>query len=316
MSLRTSSPYCLGDGHIIPPLVKLTVHVGWASLSESLKKLLNISPVSQHRWWATFLKLIFQSSLKDVLQSDPCFSAMVKCLVEKVEVDAQNNLLDSAAAKNNLDRIASLLFAVGDHGNLSKFVNAIQAYFRLSPKTCLLQNLIRSLEREKLNGNQFWNQLLSLRIAQLEDVEKVGIPPFTWNQDNAILNGHPQVEAFLRGPTKVMKYQAFTGIAQARSFAKTYFGVTSSWVWPVRSTPPRLYTATATPSGTGRSAYVLIEKTTEWYDKKVAPAKQQLEELRKLRSMVNPVPVQARSSEAEQMEPQAKRRAVDIVCVD
>ena len=303
-SLRTSSPYCFDDIHIIPPLVSLTVHLGWPSLSESLKKLFDLSPVGQHGIWASFLKSLFQRNAKKVLWKDECFKAMLTSLVEKVEVDAQNNQLESAGM-NRVEGIASLLFVIGDVDFLTKFTNAIQTFCQKLSKSCLLCNLIRSLEKEKLSGNQFWNQLLNLRIAQLEDVEKAGVPPFTWNQDDAVLNDHPAVQTFLRGPNKAMKYQAFTGIAQARQFVNTHFG----WSW---NAPSRTYTANATASGVGRHALVLIEKTTRWYDKKVAPVKQKFEELKKLRSMLNP----ASASLPETLEPQAKKRAVALLCVD
>lgn len=275
-----------------------------------MKKLFHLSPVSQHGNWARFLQLLFQKKSKKELQEDACFVSLVACLVEKVEADAENNQLESADTKNRVERIASLLFSIDDVNILAKFTNTIQVYCRQSPKSSLLQNLIRSLERDKLDDNQFWNKLLSIRIAQLVDIEKVGVRPFTWNQDDAVLDDHSAVQAFLRGPNKTMKYQAFTGIVQARKFVSTYFGsVWSSWLV---NRPSRKYTATATAAGAGRNAHVLIEKTREWYDRKVIPVKQQLEELKKLRSMVKPASALANSPDAEQMEPQAKKRALEV----
>ena len=236
--------------------------------------------------------------------------SLVVCLVEKVEADAENNQLESLDTKNRVESIASLLFLINDVDILAKFTNAIQVYCQQSPESFLLQNLIRSLERDKLCDNQFWNQLLNIRIAQLVDVEKVGVRPFTWNQDDVVIHDHPAVQAFLRGPNKSMKYYGFTSIVQARKFVSTHFG--SVWNCWLADRSPCQYTATATPAGAGRNAHVLIEKTTEWYDRKVIPVKQQLDELKKLRGMVQPASSLASSPESEQMEPPAKKRALAV----
>lgn len=300
------------------PLIQLTVKFGWPSVSESLQKLFDLSPVFQHGWWAEFLKSLFQESKdKQMLREDACFKSIIACLAERIEADAENNQLESATTENRVEEVASLLFVFGNDIILAKFTNAILAYCRRSPKCTVLQNLIRSLEKEKLSGNQFWIQLLNLRVVQLVDVEKEEMPPFTWNQDDAVINGHPQVQAFLRGPNQTMKYQEFTNIAQARSFASTFFGPLRRWSWTFMNTSSRSYTATAKTGGSGRRAYCLIEKTREWYEKKVAPLKQQLEELKKLRNMVNPVRVPVSSSTTEQEEPPAKKRAlVSVECID
>lgn len=309
--LRTLSPFCLGDNHLIPPLIELTISLGWPSISEAIKKLFDLSPVSHHGNWAEFLKALFQRNLKKVLQKDACFMVMVTCLAEKVEDDAQNEQLESVGA-SRIERIACLLFAIGNFEILSKFTNAILTQCQQSHSSSFLQNLIRLLEREKLGGNQFWNQLLNLRIAQVENaVKKSGIPPFTWNQDDAVVSDHPQVQTFLRGPNKTMKYQVFTGIAQARKFADTYFGL--SWTRPGNTSS---YTATATTAGVGRHAYVLIEKTRSWYDRKFAPVLRQLDELNKLRSMVSPKSAATTSSEIMELEPRAKKKAVAVLQVD
>ncbi|XP_028397869.1 uncharacterized protein LOC114521584 [Dendronephthya gigantea] len=301
---KTSSLYCLCDNHLIPPLLELTTTLGWPSISEAIKKLFDLSPVSQYGNWAEYLKSLFQRNVKKVLQKDDCFIAMVTCLAQKVEDDARNKQLESVGA-SRIERIASLLFAIDNFEILTKFTNAILKHCQQSHTSSLLQNLIRLLEKEKLGGNQFWNQLLNIRISQLEDVEKSGIPPFTWNQDDAVFNNHPQVQTFLRGPNQTMKYQAFTGIAQARKFANSYFG--GSWARPGDTSS---YTATATTAGVGRHAYVLIEKTRAWYDRKFAPVQRQLDELNKLRGMVKPESAATTSSETG--EPQAKRKAVGV----
>ena len=59
----------------------------------------------------------------------------------------------------------------------------------------------------------------------------------------------------------------------------------------------------------------MIEKTREWYDRKVRTIKRQLEELKKLRDLVKSQP--ATVSDGLSDEPPAKKRApVDLICLD
>lgn len=266
----------------------------------------NMSPVSQHSRWAEFLKILYKKDTK-VLRKDVLFKFIVACLVEKLETEVQDNQLQSVDADARVQSIASLLFLLSDEELLKKFTAAICSYSHRWPKSSLLQELIQSLEKRKLGDNQFWMQLLVRRIHQLEVVEKVGIRSFTWNQEEAVVAGHPQVQDFLRGPSRSMRYEAFKGIGHARNWMAKHFDGKSL----------ASHSATVTVGGRGRDAYAVIEKSREWYDNKVNTIKQQLSELEKLRGLVKPLPVATTEcSSSDQLEPQAKKRAVDLVCKD
>ena len=278
-------------------------------MSESLRTVFNMSPISQHSRWAMFLKKIYEESKdKEVLKEDVHFKSIVTCLVEKFESEVRDNHLETLGADVRVQHIASLLFLLDDEGFLKRFKDALCFYSHRSPKSCLLQKLIQSLEQSKLGDNQFWIQLLFRRIQQLEEVEKVGIRPFSWNQEDAVVVGHPQVEAFLRGTRQVMRYEAFNGIGHARNWASKHFHRKTS--------PP--YSATVTVGGRGGGAYALIEKTREWYNRKVNTIKQQLNELKKLRDLVKTqLATDIGCSSKDQLEPPAKKRALaDLVCID
>lgn len=298
---RFRSPYCLGNDEVVLPLVQLTQAIGWPSIQKSLREMFKLSPVSQHSRWAKFLMKLYEE-VEDDLGKDIFFKSVVTCLVEKFETEVRNNQLDASSADARVQSIATLLFLLGDEELLEKFTSAVCVYSRRSPKSSMLEKLVQSLKCEKLGDNPFWIQLLVRRIQQLEEIEKVGIRPFSWNQEDAVVVGHPQVESFLRGPGTKMRYEAFNGIGHARNWMYKHFH---------RMPETSLYSATVTVGGRGRDAYALIEKTRDWCDRKVNTIKQQLIELKKLRAMVKSQPVAGpASSSVDQMEPQAKKRAV------
>ena len=295
------SPYCLGNDEVVMPLVQLIQATGWPSMQKSLREMFKMSPVSQHFRWAKFLIKLYEE-VKDDLGKDIFFKSIVTCLAGKFETEVRDNQLDPGSANVRVQSIAALLFLLGDEELLEKFTSAVCAYSRRSPKSSVLQKLVQSLKNGKLGDNPFWIQLLVRRIQQLEEIEKVGIRPFSWNQEDAVVVGHPQVESFLRGPGTKMRYEAFNGIGHARNWMYKHFH-------RIPETSP--YSAKVTVGGRGRDAYALIEKTRDWYDRKVNTIKQQLSELKMLRAMVTSRPVAgAASSSGDQMEPQAKKRAV------
>ena len=193
-------------------------------MSESLKAIFNVSPVFQHSRWAEFLQSVYEGSKdKDALHKDVIFTSMVTCLVETFESKVRNNKLETQSADARVQHIASFLFVLGDEVFLKKFMATVCVHSYQSPKSCLLQKLIQSLEQRKPGDDQFWIKLLVRRIQQLEEVEKLGICSFSWNQEDAIVVGHPLVEAFLKGPRQRMRYEAFTGIGHARNWAAKHF---------------------------------------------------------------------------------------------
>ena len=278
-------------------------------MSESLKTVFNVSSVFQHWRWAKFLKNVYEGSKdKDVLQRDVLFTTIITCLVDTFESEVKEGKLDVLTADTKMQHIASLLFLLGHEGFLEKFTAAVCAHSHQSPKSSLLKRLIESLEPSKLGDDQFWIKLLVRRIQQLEEVEKIGDRPFSWNQEDAVVVGHPQVQAFLKGPTQRMRYEAFTNVRHARNWAAKHF---------LRQIFPP-YSATVTVGGRGSDAFVIIEKTRAWYDRKMKTVQIELKELKKLRDLV-------RSQSAtdidclseDQQEPPAKKKApFTVVCLD
>ena len=304
----SGSSSCLHQADVLP-LVQLTQAIGWPAMSESLKTIFNMSPVSQHSRWAEFLKNIYERSKdKDALQKDVIFTYMVTCLVEKFESEVRNNKLETQSADARAQHIAFFLFVLGDEVFLKKFTATVCVHSYQSPKSRLLQKLIQSLEPRNLGDDQFWIKLLVRRIQQLEEVEKLGICSFSWNQEDAVVVGHPLVESFLKGPRQRMRYEAFNGIKHARNWAAKHFHRPAL--------PP--YSATITVGGRGSDAYAVIEKTRDWYDRKVRAIKMQLEELKKLRDLVKCQPAAGHNCLSEdQLEPPAKKRTlVDLICLD
>lgn len=75
---------------------------------------------------------------------------------------------------------------------------------------------------------------------------------------------HPQVQQFLRGPEREMKYTrsgTFSDLRHARNFCNKYFGSCFSRSGHL--------SARATPQGRGRSAYVIITKYKDEHEKRV-----------------------------------------------
>ena len=91
--------------------------------------------------------------------------------------------------------------------------------------------------------------------AQILEVTKQE-PQFSWCQRDAKFSGSQadSVNAFLRGPQPTATFRGFTGIAQARTFARQFYRASS-----YRAGSGGWY-ASATANGTGRNSYVLVSK--------------------------------------------------------
>ncbi|CAM9439407.1 unnamed protein product, partial [Ectocarpus sp. 6 AP-2014] len=128
------------------------------------------------------------------------------------------------------------------------------------------------------SGALFWRTLVSERLKKLETIAP---PVMTWRQPNAIFHEHPQVQQFLRGPEPKMTYTrsgTFSNKQHARNFARKYFSSNFS--------EPRHFSARCYEQGRGRSAYVSITKTTEFYDEDVRVYKEDTVEAAVLRGLL------------------------------
>lgn len=283
---------------MILPLVRVIVAIGSQSISDAVMKMFKLSPVSQYGRWAVFLKKLLENN-----GAIGCFNTLVLSFVNTVEFTAQSKTTNAANAATWITEIASLLFAVNDAEILNKFTDAVHVFSVQFPDSAILEKLTAALENENLGSSPYWIKLLQWRIRQLEKVEEMGTKSFTWNQYDAVVPGHSQVQAFLRGPEQRMTYQAFTSIRHARNWANKH-----SW--------SNTYSITVTTGGTGQRSYALIEKTRAWYDKKMKTIQHNMKDLSKLRAMVNGPANTDGDSTIDALEPPVKKQAAAVIFID
>ena len=92
-----------------------------------------------------------------------------------------------------------------------------------NPSAHLLQKLIGSSLGQSANVSEPAKRLIVARVNQLLPVVQAGKPKFSWCQPTAVIPGHPEVQAFLRGPERKLVYHRFTGKGQATKFERDYF---------------------------------------------------------------------------------------------
>ena len=125
--------------------------------------------------------------------------------------------------------------------------------------------------------------LIVARISQLEAATAGGPPAHSWAQPGATLPADAAVEAFLRGPEERHIFRArFSGISAARQCVDSHFGRGSYR----GSAAQRTYDATAEAGGTGRSAFVVVKKSTGPHESRVRAHAAALAELDELRAML------------------------------
>jgi hypothetical protein len=131
-----------------------------------------------------------------------------------------------------------------------------------------------------LEGRNVFQTLLDFQISELES--EVTEPAFTWEQPDAVFAPHhPQVQYFLRSPSRSITYINFNGIRHARNFAAKYFRPESI---------DRGYSATAEPGGIGKKAFCRIEKTRDLYESRLQQchrSQQKLQSLKEIRRQTN-----------------------------
>ncbi|OQR86622.1 hypothetical protein ACHHYP_10350 [Achlya hypogyna] len=125
-------------------------------------------------------------------------------------------------------------------------------------------------------SSEAYQALARFRLSLLPG-DAAAPPPFSWCQPTVELLSHPQVQAFLRGPTERMTECGFNGIAHARNFAAKYFDGRVNAITGA--------SANATPLGTGKNARCDIVKTQAYHDAATAAwhrHKREAEALRQL----------------------------------
>ena len=99
-----------------------------------------------------------------------------------------------------------------------------------------------------------------LRIKVLEETVSKGEPKYNWNQPNASVPEHSDVEAFLKGPNRSMVFgrNTFGDTTDAKRWASRY------------SDHQSCYNMTVTSSGNEKNDVVTIVKTAEGFNRQVA----------------------------------------------
>jgi len=87
-----------------------------------------------------------------------------------------------------------------------------------------------------------------------------------------------QVEAFLRGPNQTFTLRGFSGIQQARRAADDILGRHRSYGYRYNTATTTsnsdMYNVTAVANGIGKTAYVSISKTRDWYQRRHVQSKE------------------------------------------
>lgn len=115
--------------------------------------------------------------------------------------------------------------------------------------------------------------LVQMRIKWLEEKIKPSIE-FSWRMSGSI-QGHPQVERFLRSELTQMDYHGvLNGVANARNFIKTYSGVCNGFSLSMNYT------------GTGSKVVLHITKTRDYYNSEVNNLNLMKSELKSLKKLI------------------------------
>lgn len=88
------------------------------------------------------------------------------------------------------------------------------------------------------------------------------LPPFSWQQPSATLPGHTEVETFLRSNIEFYVCEKFTGIGQARKFAKMV----------EQKQPTNNFSVTTETSGVGKMARCVIRKNRNYHEIRNQPS--------------------------------------------
>ena len=122
---------------------------------------------------------------------------------------------------------------------------------------------------DKENMFDSLNEACNVRFTYLQEIARKGTPKMTWKQPNAVVPGHPQVEAFLRGPSETFVYRDFNDLPHARNWANKHRNDKGCFM-------------KITPTGRGKTAACEVVKTKKGYDKLLEIYKKEMTEYEKL----------------------------------
>eukprot|EP00111_Clytia_hemisphaerica_P020473 TCONS_00060315-protein len=132
----------------------------------------------------------------------------------------------------------------------------------------ILKQLINDLKSTFGKTNMF-RLLLSARAENLRQIQTGGPPKLTWNQPDAVLEGHPAVQKFLRGNQEKFVYQNFNAIKEARRWVELYSG----------NNPSKGYSFRGETSGSAKNSKAHLRKGREKYDAQLSEYNSLMSEL-------------------------------------
>ena len=134
--------------------------------------------------------------------------------------------------------------------------------------------------KETHQHSTMYQHLLLRRFSFLKECISKGKPQIVWEQPNAELPQHPQVQQFLRSSKQTFVYQNFNGIRDARNWASKHF---DGYYGSFDQQKKKGYCCSAVPSGAGKKASVtLSKKPQEFLKEKLQKFEKLSLELRKL----------------------------------
>lgn len=185
---------------------------------------------------------------------------------------------------------------------------------RLIVRVILVRTEIQSIIQNSSFAFSAFNQIVSHAADQAKFLKDP--PPFTWKQPNAVVNGHPDIESFLRSDQECVSLHKFKGIAEARRYA----------VQLEKLNLADRYNVTITAAGVGKFSRCTILKCRN-DEQNHQITKSELEELVKLRQILQmkvaainqqaaPIANAGTSDDVYILLPPAKRIKLDVPVVE
>ena len=171
---------------------------------------------------------------------------------------------------------------LGDDECWQSFANKICAAFSSQASIFILRVFLKDVPIQQALLNSLPAFVAFSRIANYwsEKWKTVKEPVFTWQQLEAKLPGHPEVETFLRSSNESFSYAKFASIADARYFAAELH----------RTGPTKGFSVSVKANGVGKSARCDIVKNRSHFDdvnRRFAAQKAESVQLSKLLQKLN-----------------------------
>ena len=158
-----------------------------------------------------------------------------------------NKLMESM---EDLEILLNMLLKYKQNGCLEKLAKRTLIH---ENKQTILNKMLKSIDSTMQINNPDILHLINERVKYLQIATANGPPKFSWHQPDAIVPGHPKVEAFFRSDQETFTYQEFTGIKHARNWARKHSNDAGT-------------KANFQPGGIGQKAYVIVTKARAGFE--------------------------------------------------